>query len=156
MRKLLSVCAACSFLLPLIVHARPCFGYQPDWRSTDNRSTIEIALADFNGDGWQNVTGERNTGDGLRHVFYLDHFPALTINAVRVNGTPVPRGDYCFDSRAGWFSLKDAPGNGARVDVDYKWSSRLDFFAGNETRSQTETDLLLGHPRCRDAGDFHQ
>jgi len=114
------------------------FGYQPDWESADTRATIEIALADFNGDGWHHYRGERKAGDGERHVFYLKHFPALTITEVRVNDKPVPRGDYCFDARAGWFSLKNAPANGANVDVDYKWSNRLDFFAGNEIRSQTD------------------
>ncbi len=114
------------------------FGYEPDWESADNRATNEIALADFNGDGWRNTTGERSTGNGKRHVFYLKHWPALTIKAVRVNGKAVPRADYCFDSRAGWFSLKEAPAEGAGVKVDYKWSNRLDFFAGNETRAQTD------------------
>jgi hypothetical protein len=114
------------------------FGDQPDWESADNRSTYEIALADFNGDGWQVTKGEKKTGDGQRHVFYLRHWPALTIKAVRVNGKAVPRADYCFDARRGWFSLKNAPPGGARVEVDYKWSKRLDFFAGNETRPQTD------------------
>ena len=31
-----------------------------------------------------------------------------------------------------------APADGARVEVDYKWSNRLDFFAGNEARAQTD------------------
>jgi hypothetical protein len=123
--------AACA---PVCTWGDPPFGLTPDWESADERSTIEVALADFNGDGWQVVNGERKTGDGLRHVFYLEHFPALTITAIRVNGSPVPRGDYCFDPRAGWFSLKNAPPDGARVEVDYKWSNRLDFFAGNEER----------------------
>ena len=130
--------AAGIILIPVFISARPCFGYRPDWESADERSTIEIALADFNGDGWQVVNGERKTGDGQRHVFYLEHWPALAITAIRVNGTPVPRADYCFDARAGWFSLKNAPPDGARVEVDYKWSNRLDFFAGNETRAQTD------------------
>ncbi len=138
MKKVIFAVAAGAILYPLFVFARPCFGYTPDWESADERSTIEVALADFNGDGWQVVNGERKTGDGQRHVFYLEHFPALTINAVRVNGTPVPRADYCFDARAGWFSLKNAPPDGARVEVDYKWSNRLDFFAGNGTRAQTD------------------
>jgi hypothetical protein len=134
---LITVIAAASSV-PGFVLAKPCFGYIPDWESADKRATIEIALADFNGDGWQVTNGERKTGDGERHLFYINHFPALTITAVRVNGTRVPRADYCFDSRAGWFSLKDAPANGARVDVDYKWSNRLDLFAGNEERSKTD------------------
>ena len=139
MRKMVVIAAGVAVLgTPVCVWGAVPFGNTPDWESTDERATIEIALADFDGDGWQNVTGERKTGDGERHVFYLEHFPALTITAVRVNGTPVPRADYCFDARAGWFSLKDAPGNGARVDVDYKWSNRLDLFAGNTTRSQTD------------------
>ncbi len=137
MRKIMAAAFAALAFVP-VASATPCYGFVPDWESADDRSTIEIALADFNGDGWQNVVGERKAGDGERHVFYLKHFPALNIAALRVNGSPVPRADYCFDARAGWFSLKNAPPDGARVEVDYRWSNRLDFFAGNETRAQTD------------------
>ncbi len=139
MRKLaITTAAALTALAAFCVWGAVPFGGSPDWESADNRSTVEIALADFNGDGWQVTKSERTTGDGDRHVFYLRHYPALTITAVRVKGTAVPRADYCFDSRAGWFSLKNAPADGARVEVDYKWSNRLDFFAGNEERAQTD------------------
>lgn len=110
----------------------------PDWESADERATWEIALADFNGDGWQTVTGETKTGDGHAKVFYVDHFPALTINGVSVNGTSVPRGDYCYDARAGWFSLKNSPADGAAVEVDYVWSNMLDLFATNHIRTATD------------------
>jgi hypothetical protein len=111
---------------------------EPDWESTDERGTYEVALADFNGDGWQTVTGEVKTGDGHARVFYVNHFPALTINAVSVNGTPVPRSDYCFDAQAGWFSLKNSPADGAFVEVDYVWSDKLDLFATNYPRTGTD------------------
>ena len=139
MKKLaITTAAALTALAAFCAWGAVPFGYQPDWESADQRSTIEMALADFNGDGWQVTKGEKSTGDGQSHVFYLRHYPALTIAEVRVNGKAVPRADYCFDARAGWFSLKNAPANGARVDVDYKWSNRLDFFAGNEDRAQTD------------------
>jgi hypothetical protein len=139
MKKLtLVTAAALCALAACCVWGAPPFGYRPDWESADNRSTFTVALADFNGDGWQVTKGERKTGDGRAHVFYLRHYPALTITAVRVNGKAVPRADYCFDARAGWLSLKDAPPDGARVEVDYKWSNRLDLFAGNEERTQTD------------------
>jgi hypothetical protein len=148
MRKItIATAAALSALAAVCVWGALPFGYKPDWESTDNRSTIEMALADFNGDGWQVVKAERKVGDGERHVFYLAHFPALTVNAVRVKGKAVPRADYCFDAYRGWISLKDAPPDGARVEVDYKWSNRLDFFAGNEPRAQTD---------CRDAIYFNR
>ncbi len=136
----LAIYAAAALTALAAVYARgdPPFGQTPDWESADDRSTNEIALADFNGDGWRNTTGERSTGNGKRHVFYLKHYPALTITAIRVGGKKVPRSDYCFDSRAGWFSLKEAPAEGVGVKVDYKWSNRLDLFAGNEERAQTD------------------
>ncbi|MEE8640860.1 MAG: T9SS type A sorting domain-containing protein [bacterium] len=137
-RLAITTAAALTALAAFCAWGEPPFGQTPDWESADERATNEIALADFNGDGWRNTTGERSTGNGKRHVFYLKHYPALTITAIRVAGKKVPRGDYCFDSRAGWFSLKEAPAEGAGVKVDYKWSNRLDFFAGNETRSQTD------------------
>jgi hypothetical protein len=137
-RLAITTAAALAALAAVCAWGAPPFGYRADWESADNRSTMTVALADFNGDGWQVAKGERKTGDGQAHVFYLRHYPALTITAVRVNGNAVPRADYCFDARAGWLSLKDAPPNGARVEVDYKWSNRLDLFAGNEVRAQTD------------------
>jgi hypothetical protein len=144
MKKLaITAAAALTALAAVYAWGVPPFGYRPDWESADNRSTTEIALADFNGDGWQVTKGERKTGDGQAHVFYLRHYPALAITAVRVSGKAVPRADYCFDARAGWLSLKGAPPNGARVEVDYKWSNRLDLFAGNEERTQTDNRAVI-------------
>jgi hypothetical protein len=134
----ITTAAALSALAAFYAWGTAPFGKEPDWESADKRDTWEIAVADFNGDGWQTVVAERKTGNGDRHVFYINHFPARTITAVRVNGAPVPRADYCFDARAGWLSLKDAPPNGARVEVDYKWSNRLDLFAGNMAKAQTD------------------
>jgi hypothetical protein len=124
--------------VPVPVFGTPPFGNSPDWESADERATREIALADFNGDGWQMVTGETKTGDGHAKVFYIDHFPALTINGVNVDGTPVPRSDYCFDARTGWFSLKNSPADGAAVEVDYVWSNKLDLFATNHPRDESD------------------
>jgi hypothetical protein len=139
MNKLaITTAAALGALAAVCASASPPFGYRPDWESADNRSTVEMALADFNGDGWQVANGETKTGDGQAHVFYLRHYPALTITAVRVKGKAVPRADYCFDACRGWLSLKDAPPASAPVEVDYKWSNRLDFFAGNEECVSTD------------------
>jgi len=124
--------------MPICVSASVPFGQEPDWESNDERSTDEIAIGDFNGDGWQITTGESKTGDGNTNVFYLDHFPALTINEIMVDGVITPRYDYCYDAHAGWFSIKDTPVDGAQVEVDYVWSNSLDFFAGNDPREQTD------------------
>lgn len=125
--------------VPVQVFGTPPFNRaSPGWESTDERATWEVALADFNGDGWQTVIGEAKMGDGHARVFYVDHFPALTVNGVSINGTPVPRGDYCFDARAGWFSLKNSPPDGAAVEVDYVWSNKLDLFATNYPRSDSD------------------
>jgi hypothetical protein len=120
MRTALVIAIATALVVPLRSLSRPVFGFAPDWESADERSTLEIALADFNGDGWQVTKGESITGNGETHLFYLKHYPALTITALRVDGTPVPRADYCFDARAGWFSLKNAPPHNGRVEEEYK------------------------------------
>ncbi|MEE9457435.1 MAG: T9SS type A sorting domain-containing protein [bacterium] len=111
--------------------AKPPFPYRPKWTSADRRYTEAVALADFNGDGWQVVEGETREGDGQRHVYYLNHWPALTITLITVNGLVVPPSEYCFDARAGWYSFKTAPEAAALITVFYVWSNRLDFFAAN-------------------------
>jgi hypothetical protein len=111
--------------------AKPPFPYRPKWTSADRRDTWAVELADFNGDGWQFVEGETREGDGQRHVFYLNHWPARTITQIVVNGLVVPPSEYCFDARAGWYSFKIAPEPAASIAVYYVWSNRLDLFAAN-------------------------
>jgi hypothetical protein len=133
---LLALAALAAIYVP--AYGTSCFGNTPDWTSSDIRATEDVALQDFNGDGWQNTVGEVKMGNGSRHFFTLKHFPALTITTIRVNGVAIPRSDYCFDPYRGWFSLKNAPANGATVAVDYRWSNRLDLFASNDPRGQTD------------------
>jgi len=124
--------------LPIYLLCSSPFDTKPDWESSDERSTECVVFQDFNGDGWQFIKGEVKTGDGHAKIFYIKHFPALTIKEIRINGTKVQRSDYCFDENAGWISFKNAPTNGAKIEVDYIWSNNLDLFAGNYKKEQTD------------------
>jgi hypothetical protein len=137
MKTLLMVVAA-TVGIAASAYGVPVYGLQPSWESADRRATYAVVLADFNGDGWQYETAETKTGDGESHVYYLNHWPALTINRILINGEEVPRSDYCFDAGAGWYSFKDAPGPATLIAVNYVWSDSLDLFAGNDERETTD------------------
>jgi hypothetical protein len=122
---------------PIMSYSTAPFGDYPDWKSDDARKTNDVTLADFNGDGWLEVTAETIKPDGVSKVFYVNHFPALTVDAVWVDGVPLPRADYCFDARAGWISLKDTPPISSVIEVDYVWSDKLDLYAANGPLGQT-------------------
>ena len=130
-------------LVPGLCAATCPFGSTPDWQSNDSRGTCDIVVADFNSDGWQTTVGEAKNGDGHRHCFYLKHFPVLTITAVRVNGAAVSRANYCYDDDTAWVSLKIAPPAGANVEFDYRWSNRLDLFAANEIKTETDGKSVI-------------
>ncbi|MGD8718454.1 MAG: T9SS type A sorting domain-containing protein [Candidatus Zixiibacteriota bacterium] len=138
MKKIIFVVVAAGLVIAASASARPPYNFRADWVSADKRSTWGVALGDFNGDGWQYVPSEWKDGDGQKHVFYLDHWPALSIREIKINGQVVPRSDYCFDAHAGWYSLKDAPAPAALISVAYTWSNRLDLFAANEIRLETD------------------
>jgi hypothetical protein len=134
------------FVLALSGGAELPYGYEPDWESDDSNYTFACCLGDFNGDGWQSVVGEVHTGDGQRKVFYVEHFPAREISAVRVDDVPLPDDEWCCDPYRGWVSLGFAPAAGEEVALDYAWSDRLDFYTGNcETGSYTAHDRLYYH-----------
>ncbi|MBN1825770.1 MAG: VCBS repeat-containing protein [Candidatus Eisenbacteria bacterium] len=78
------------------------------------------------------VTGESKSGDGAAKVFYTENFPLRRIDAIRVNGNPVPYGAYAYDLDKGWISLASAPPAGSgNVEIDYVYSENLDLVVTN-------------------------
>jgi hypothetical protein len=75
---------------------------------------------------------EPASGDGVRKLFYLAHMPFQEFHGVTVNGTPVPRSDYCFDALTGYVSLRNAPPVGTNnVLFSYSYSRYPDLGVTN-------------------------
>lgn len=79
--------------------------------------------------------GEAKDGDGVKKVFYFDHFPIRSIGEIRVGGSPVPYADFSYDPDKGWIALKTAPPAGSgNVEIDYVYSRDLDLVVTNWDR----------------------
>ncbi|TES89715.1 MAG: T9SS type A sorting domain-containing protein, partial [Candidatus Cloacimonadota bacterium] len=102
----------------------------PSWSSSPAENSIGIAWGDVDGDGVLNKT-DTLTGDGVRKLFYLSHFPAHTLDSVSVDGATLPLSDYCFDLVAGWVSLKNIPANGSQILLFFSYSIDLDLAVGS-------------------------
>ncbi len=79
---------------------------------------------------------ENKSGDGTRKLFYFDHHPIQSFEEIRVEGTPVPLSDFCYDPLTGWVSLMNAPPSGTdNVEIRYTYSRYPDLGVTNWNRS---------------------
>jgi hypothetical protein len=130
----------------------------PSWRCTSTYSSVaeEMVWGDVDGDGLRNVIGESHAVDGSLKLFYLNHYPAHTLDSVYVDGTKMARELYCFDLRSGWVSLPTAPSTS--VEFFYTFSRDLDMALSNWDRENfvfyntatVEEDVsVVLHPQSR-------
>ncbi|MGB3479290.1 MAG: FG-GAP-like repeat-containing protein [bacterium] len=106
----------------------------PGWQANSPIGNVwGIAWGDVDGDGVLSRT-DTLTGDGFRKLFYVSHQPIHKFLDVIVDGFPLPFSDYCYNLTNGWMSLKDAPGNGSQVLIDYIYSADLDLAVGVDSQ----------------------
>jgi len=67
----------------------------PTWSSTNSEVVEEMVWADIDGDGVLNVVGETHPGDGVKKVFYLNHYPAHSLERVIVDGDTLELTEFC-------------------------------------------------------------
>lgn len=71
-------------------------------------------------------------GDGVKKIFYLNHYPAHSMGYVIIEGDTLALDEYCYDLNAGWISLRDAPPSGmGNVVICYDFSTDLDLLVTN-------------------------
>jgi hypothetical protein len=101
------------------------------WAHGDNLVCETVTWADVRNQ-YLALLDQTASGNGTRKLFYLDHQPVQQFLGVEVNGTPVPRVDYCVDPLTGYVSLHDAPPSGAdNVLFRYVYSTHPDLGVTN-------------------------
>ncbi|KPL03691.1 MAG: hypothetical protein AMJ73_05695 [candidate division Zixibacteria bacterium SM1_73] len=103
----------------------------PVWQcSTNYRSVVEeMVWGDVDGDGVLIVTGETHPGDGLKKVFYLNHYPAHSLENVIADGDTLSLNEYCYNLASGWISVASAPLS--QIAFDYHYSYKPDLGVSN-------------------------
>ena len=106
----------------------------PTWSSTNSEVVEEMVWADIDGDGVLNVVGETHPGDGAKKVFYLNHYPAHSLERVVVDGDTLELTEFCCDLAGGWISSNKCHWN--QVLIQYRPRSgkaKLGGWKGNFT-----------------------
>ncbi|MGB2989708.1 MAG: FG-GAP-like repeat-containing protein, partial [Candidatus Zixiibacteriota bacterium] len=101
----------------------------PTWSSTNSEVVEEMVWADIDGDGVLNVVGEVHAGDGVKKVFYLNHYPAHSLERVIVDSDTLELTEFCCNLAGGWVSLATSPVSD--MVVDYHYSHKPDLGVSN-------------------------
>jgi hypothetical protein len=107
----------------------------PVWQcSTAYKSVVEeMVWGDVDGDGVLIVTGEFHSVNGIKKVFYLNHYPAHSLERVVVDGRTLSPNEYCYNLASGWVSVASAPLYG--ITIDYHYSYKPDLGVSNWDKS---------------------
>ena len=103
----------------------------PTWKCSSSYTAVveEMVWADVDGDGVLNVVGEIHAGDGIKKVFYLNHYPAHSLEYVVVDGDTLEGTQYCCNLASGWISVASAPLS--EIAFDYHYSYKPDLGVSN-------------------------
>ncbi|MGB8657301.1 MAG: FG-GAP-like repeat-containing protein [Candidatus Zixiibacteriota bacterium] len=103
----------------------------PAWQCSSKYTAVveEMVWADVDGDGVKNVKGEAHPGNGAKKVFYLDHYPAHSLEQVIVDGDTLQLTGYCCNLASGWVSVAAAPVS--QILFDYHYSFKPDLAVSN-------------------------
>jgi hypothetical protein len=103
----------------------------PAWSCSSSYTAVveEMVWGDVDGDGVLNFVGETHAGDGIKKVFYLEYYPAHSLENVIVDGDTLETPEYCFSLANGWISVASAPS--AEIAFDYHYSYKPDLGVSN-------------------------
>ncbi len=101
----------------------------PTWSSTNTAVVEEMVWADVDGDGALNVGGEIHPGDGIKKAFYLNHYPASSLQRVISDGDTLESTEYCCNLATGWVSVAAPPVSA--IAFDYNYSHKPDLGVSN-------------------------
>jgi len=103
----------------------------PTWQcSSDYESVVEeMVWGDADGDGVVEVIGETHPANGEKKTFYLNHYPAHSLERVIADGDTLLLSQFCYNLAGGWVSLASAPI--FQVVFDYHFSYKPDLGVSN-------------------------
>jgi hypothetical protein len=107
----------------------------PAWLcSTAYQSVVEeMVWGDIDGDGVLMVTRETHLGNGTKRVFYLNHYPAHSLERIIVDGDTLSLSEYCYNLASGWVSVASAPLS--QIVFNYHYSYKPDLGVSNWDKS---------------------
>lgn len=104
----------------------------PTWSySAGNNLVCETVLWGDIGNNHLSSINEQKTGDGTKKLFYLAHNPIQSLHHILLNGDTVNKTEYCFDPLTGWVSFRNAPTQGANIEIAYQYSNYPDLAVTN-------------------------
>jgi hypothetical protein len=103
----------------------------PAWQCSSSYTAVveEMVWGDVDGDGVLNITGETHPGNGIKKVFYLNHYPAHSLENVIVDGDTLALNQYCYNLASGWVSVATVPMS--QIVLDYHYSFKPDLGVSN-------------------------
>jgi hypothetical protein len=107
----------------------------PVWQCSSAYQSVveEMVWGDVDGDGVLMVKGETHPATGLKKVFYLNHYPAHSLERVMVDGDTLSLNEYCYNLASGWVSVATAPLY--QITFDYHYSYKPDLGVSNWDKS---------------------
>jgi hypothetical protein len=102
-----------------------------EWSQTFSGEVYVAAWGDINKDGVVSAI-DTLTGDGLKRLFYLKHYPAQSVDSVKAFFTYPAYEMLIYDPTNGWlwWTASTPIPNGTKVYVYYQYSKRLDLVVG--------------------------
>lgn len=103
----------------------------PSWQCYSTYKCVieEMVWGDVDGDGVLHVVGETHPGDGAKKVFYLDHYPAHSLEQVISDSDTLDLTEYCYNLASGWISVASAPLS--KLTLNYHCSHKPDLGVSN-------------------------
>jgi hypothetical protein len=102
-----------------------------EWSQTFSNEAYAAAWGDINKDGVASAI-DTLTGDGIRRLFYLKHYPAQSVDSIKAFFTYPAYEMLIYDPANGWLWWTNSTPipNGTKVYVYYQYSKRLDLVVG--------------------------
>lgn len=102
-----------------------------EWSQIFSGEVYTAAWGDINKDGVVSAI-DTLTGDGLKRLFYLKHYPAQSVDSIKAFFTYPAYEMLIYDPTNGWLWWTNSTPipNGTKVYVYYQYSKRLDLVVG--------------------------
>lgn len=103
----------------------------PAWQCSSKYKAVveEMVWGDVNGDGLLHVGREIHSGNGIKKVFYLNHYPAHSLEKVIADGDTLDLTEFCYNLASSWVSVATAPVT--NIVFDYHYSYKPDLGVSN-------------------------